>query len=127
FRNGRHIETFAKGEKSQNDIVRLMIGRDVEHQFPPKPPAAERPAHLAISGLKWENRLNGVDLTVGKGEIVGLGGLDGQGQKELLLALFGVLRGLEGSITVGGNNALTRSPADAKADGRRIALVPEDR
>src|SRR5690606_29824764 len=37
FRNGRHIETFAKGEKSQGDIVRLMIGRDVEHQFPKKP------------------------------------------------------------------------------------------
>jgi len=127
FRNGRHIETFAKGAKTQNDIVHMMIGRDVEHQFPPKPPAAERPAHLAISGLKWENRLNGVDLTVGKGEIVGLGGLDGQGQKELLLALFGVMRGLEGQVTVGTQNAITASPAQAKGPGRRIALVPEDR
>jgi len=127
FRNGRHIETFAKGAKSQNDIVRMMIGRDVEHQFPPKPAAAERPAHLAISNLKWEGRLNGVDLTVGKGEIVGLGGLDGQGQKELLLALFGVMRGLDGQVTVGGQNAITASPAEAKSAGRRIALVPEDR
>jgi ribose transport system ATP-binding protein len=127
FRNGRHIETFAKGSKTQNDIVRMMIGRDVEHQFPPKPHAAERPAHLSISGLKWENRLNGVDLSVGKGEIVGLGGLDGQGQKELLLALFGVMRGLEGQVTVGGQNAITASPAAAKSAGRRIALVPEDR
>ena len=127
FRNGQHIETFAKGERSQNDIVRLMIGRDVEHQFPPKPPAALRPAHLAISGLKWESRLNGVDLSVGKGEIVGLGGLDGQGQKELLLALFGVMRGLDGTVTVGGRNALTASPAEAKGGTRRIALVPEDR
>jgi ribose transport system ATP-binding protein len=127
FRNGQHIETFAKGEKTQNDIVRLMIGRDVEHQFPDKPPAAPRPAHLAVSGLKWENRLGGVDLTVGKGEIVGLGGLDGQGQKELLLALFGVLRNVDGTVTVGGQNALTNSPAEAKAGSRRIALVPEDR
>ena len=126
FRNGRHIETFAKGEKTQNDIVHMMIGRDVEHQFPPKPAAADRPAHLSMSGLKWENRLNGVDLAVGKGEIVGLGGLDGQGQKELLLALFGVMRGLEGQVTVGGQNAITPSPAQAKS-GRRIALVPEDR
>jgi ribose transport system ATP-binding protein len=127
FRNGRHIETFPKGQKSQNDIVRLMIGRDVEHQFPQKPPSGDKPAHLAVSGLKWENRLNGVDLSVGKGEIVGLGGLDGQGQKELLLALFGVMRGVEGSVTVGGQNALSASPADAKSGTRRIALVPEDR
>jgi len=127
FRNGRHIETFAKGEKSQGDIVRLMIGRDVEHQFPKKPAPEPRPPHLAIAGLKWENRLNGVDLEVGKGEIVGLGGLDGQGQKELLLALFGVLRSVSGSATVGGQNALTTSPADAKGGSRRIALVPEDR
>jgi ribose transport system ATP-binding protein len=127
FRNGRHIETFAKGAKTQGDIVRMMIGRDVEHQFPAKPPAKVHTPHLAIAGLRWENRLNGVDLSVGKGEIVGLGGLDGQGQKELLLALFGVMRGLEGTVTVGGNNAITRSPADARDAKRRIALVPEDR
>lgn len=127
FRNGRHIETFAKGAHDQNEIVKLMIGRDVEHQFPPKPPLAPRPAHLAISGLKWENRLNGVDLNVGKGEIVGLGGLDGQGQKELLLALFGVLRGVEGTVKLGSANGMTNSPAEAKSAGKRIALVPEDR
>ena len=127
FRNGRHIETFAKGAHSQTDIVKLMIGRDVEHQFPPKPPLAPRAAHLAVSGLKWENRLNGVELTVGKGEIVGLGGLDGQGQKELLLALFGVLRGVEGEVKLGAANGMTSSPAEAKSRSKRIALVPEDR
>ena len=64
---------------------------------------------------------------MGRGEIVGLGGLDGQGQKELLLALFGCLRGVEGKASVGGQNALTLSPADSKSPSRRIALVPEDR
>lgn len=127
FRNGKHIETFDKGERSQGDIVQLMIGREVEHQFPAKPEPVARPAHLTISGLTWENRLNGVDLDVGRGEIVGLGGLDGQGQKELLLALFGCLRGVEGKASVGGQNALTLSPADSKSPSRRIALVPEDR
>ena len=102
FRNGRHIETFAKGARTPAEIVRLMIGRDVEAQFPPKPVRAARPAPLlSVRGLRWENRLNGVDLAVGRGEIVGLGGLDGQGQKELLLALFGVLRGVEGEVRVG--------------------------
>jgi ribose transport system ATP-binding protein len=127
FRNGRHIETFDQGERSQGEIVRLMIGRDIQHQFPPKP-AASRPApHLALSGLTWENRLNGVSLSVGKGEIVGLGGLDGQGQKELLMAMFGVLRGVGGSMTIGGRPAIPASPADAKDGRSRIALVPEDR
>jgi ribose transport system ATP-binding protein len=127
FRNGRHIETFDKGARTQDEIVKLMIGRDIVHQFPPKPPVLARKPHLAVSDLKWENRLNGVSLSVGKGEIVGLGGLDGQGQKELLLALFGVLRGVEGKVTVGGEGGIPASPADAKGGRSRIALVPEDR
>jgi ribose transport system ATP-binding protein len=128
FRNGRHIETFDKGTHSQTAIVRLMIGRDIEHQFPPKPVRQVRAApHLKVDNLRWENRLNGVSLSVGKGEIVGLGGLDGQGQKELLLALFGVLRGVEGGVSVGGRAGIPTSPAAAKDDGPRMALVPEDR
>ena len=127
FRNGQHIETFDKGAHGQDEIVRMMIGREVSHHFPPKP-VRERPApHLKIDGLRWENRLTGVSLEVGKGEIVGLGGLDGQGQKELLLALFGVLRSLEGSVTIAGRPAIPGSPADAKGAANRIALVPEDR
>ncbi len=127
FRNGMHVETFAKGSKSDAEIVRLMIGREVESHFPDKP-SRDRPApHLKIEQLTWERALKGVNLEVGKGEIVGLGGLDGQGQKELLLALFGVMRGLQGDITVGGKGIAPNSPAKAKADGANIALVPEDR
>jgi ribose transport system ATP-binding protein len=127
FRNGRHIETFAKGAKSGREIVHLMIGRDVEAQFPPKP-VRPRPAPLLYArGLAWENRLKGVDIAVGRGEIVGLGGLDGQGQKELLLALFGVLRGVEGEVALGEVRGLPGSPAAAKSGRNRIALVPEDR
>ena len=131
FRNGRHIETFAKGDKSERDIVRLMIGRDVEAQFPPKPapvPAAGRGAPLlSVEGLAWQNRLNGIDLAVHPGEIVGLGGLDGQGQKELLLALFGVLRDVEGTVVIGGRKGVPSSPAAARSGRTRVALVPEDR
>ncbi len=131
FRNGRHIETFAKGEKSEREIVRLMIGRDVEAQFPPKSPpkpASERGAPLlSVKGLKWGKRLNGIDLTLSPGEIVGLGGLDGQGQKELLLALFGVLRDVEGEVVIAGRKGIPASPAAAKSSKLRMALVPEDR
>lgn len=127
FRNGNHVETFAKGAKRDSDIVRLMIGRDVDAYFPPKPALKERPAFLQISNLSWENRLKGVNLSVGKGEIVGLGGLDGQGQKELLLALFGALRSVEGEMKTDGNVSRPSSPFSAKTGKTRIALVPEDR
>lgn len=127
FRNGQHVETFSKGEKSDGDIVRMMIGREVSSQFPDKPAGVRPKPHLEIRNLVWENIIKGINLGVGKGEIVGLGGLDGQGQKEFLLALFGVLRGLEGEILVGGKPVSPKSPSDAKSPKMAIALVPEDR
>ena len=82
---------------------------------------------LDVSGFSWTNRLSDVTLTIGRGEIVGLGGLDGQGQRELLLGLFGVLRETRGTIRLDGQDVALRSPADAKAAGLSLALVPEDR
>ena len=82
---------------------------------------------MTLENLQWERRLNGVSLTLGKGEILGIGGLDGQGQKELLLALFGVLKDVRGKVTLGAASGLPRSPVAAKSGKTRIALVPEDR
>ncbi len=125
FRNGRHIETFDKGVRSTADIVQLMIGRDIATQYPEKPTREPMKPVLALENLSWEKRLDRISLRVGAGEIVGLGGLDGQGQKSLLLALFGVLRGVTGRVTIGGREVRPGSPAAAKSVG--IALVPEDR
>ena len=127
FRNGAHVETFAQHTKSDDDIVRLMIGRDVGAHFPPKPARPKPAPYLQINGLSWDRAIRDVDLEIGKGEIVGLGGLDGQGQTELLLALFGTLRGLKGDIRIGGTTVAPTSPIVAKGRDSRIALVPEDR
>ena len=127
FRNGMHVETFAKGAKSDADIVKLMIGREVGSHYPEKITRPRPAPHLKIENLAWERALKGVNIEVGKGEIVGLGGLDGQGQKELLLSLFGVMRGLQGTVSVGGKAISPNSPAKAKGEGANIALVPEDR
>ena len=127
FRNGQHIETFAKGAHNEGEIVKLMIGREVTAHYPPKPAPAPKPAYLTIERLAWEGQLKGIDLSIGKGEIVGLGGLDGQGQKELLLGLFGVLRGLQGEVAILDHPCHPGSPAEAKSAAMRIALVPEDR
>jgi ribose transport system ATP-binding protein len=127
FRNGRHIETFAKGARSNDEIIGLMVGREIEGQYPPKPRRPRPTPLITIRDVSWENRLNGVGLEAGRGEIVGLGGLDGQGQKELLLALFGVLRGVRGTVMLAGQPMLTSSPRAAKSGRARMALVPEDR
>lgn len=129
FRNGRNVATYAAGTKTDNEVVELMIGREYSHVFPPKPPAVpdDRPPVLECRRLSWAGRLDDVSLVVRPGEVVGLGGLDGQGQRELLLALFGVLRGLSGEILVDGRPVTIASPAQAKRAGIGMALIPEDR
>ena len=125
FRNGTLIETFPQGRRSPAEIVTMMIGRDIAAKFPPKPPRAAAAPRIEVRGLGWEDRLNDIHLSVCAGEIMGLGGLDGQGQKELLLALFGVLRGLRGEVRIEGAPVSLGSPAQAKGHG--VALIPEDR
>ena len=130
FRNGRHVATYAAGSKTDAETVELMIGREVSHAYPPKPAAARAgdaaPA-LEVRRLSWGSRLHDIDLAVRAGEIVGLGGLDGQGQREFFFALFGVLRGVGGEVRVEGRRVASRAPADAKRAAVGIALVPEDR
>lgn len=125
FRNGQHIETFNKGDRSGAEIVHLMIGREISAQYPPKPMRQPAPPVLEVKNLRWENNLKGVNLKVEAGEIHGLGGLDGQGHKELLLALFGVLKGVEGEIRLRDKPFSPGSPAACKEIG--LALIPEDR
>ena len=126
FRNGRHVATFTAGSKSPQEIIELMIGREVESVFPPRERRAlgEQPA-LAVRGLSWAGRLKNVDVTIRPGEVVGLGGLDGQGQRSLLLALFGALKGVTGSVEVDGRPISLSSPRGGAAAG--VALIPEDR
>ena len=127
FRNGRHIETFVQGSRGPADIVQMMIGRDIHSTYPEKP-AYRAPAcapALDAKAIAWTDRLRGIDLRVGRGEIVGLGGLDGQGQRDLLLALFGVLRGVSGTVAIDGAARQIGSPGAAKDRG--VALIPEDR
>ena len=129
FRNGQNVATYAAGTKADAEVVEMMIGREYSHAFPPKPPpvAADAPPALEIRNLSWTTRLRDVSLAVRPGEIVGLGGLDGQGQRDLLLALFGVLRGCSGEVLIDGKPARISSPAAAKSDAIGMALIPEDR
>jgi ribose transport system ATP-binding protein len=133
FRNGRKVATYEAGSKSDNEVVEMMIGREYRHVFPPKPlrlaeeAKNETPPLLEARRLSWAGRLRDISFSVRAGEIVGLGGLDGQGQRELLLALFGVLRGCAGSVRIDGEPVAIASPAVAKQPRVGMALLPEDR
>jgi ribose transport system ATP-binding protein len=129
FRNGQHIETFPRGARTDEQVVQMMIGRDIHTVYPPKPARATPNAApvLEVRNLAWDDRLHGISFGVGRGEIVGLGGLDGQGQRELLLALFGVLRDVSGEVLIDGGRQTIGSPAQAKSPAIGMALIPEDR
>jgi ribose transport system ATP-binding protein len=132
YRNGRHVMSFEAGTRTDNEVVEMMIGRKYQHAFPDKP--ADKPGRrlaaepvLACRDLAWNDTLQGVSFSLKPGEILGLGGLDGQGQRELLLALFGVLRGCAGKIEIDGKAVSIASPVVARANEIGMALIPEDR
>jgi ribose transport system ATP-binding protein len=128
FRDGQDVGSFPMGSVSREEMVQLMIGRKLEQVFPPKPTSSDtRMPILEVDDLSWEPALHQINLQVAKGEIVGLGGLDGQGQGELLFALFGVLRGVHGRIRIGGEEVRIISPSNAISKHNRMAFIPEDR
>jgi ribose transport system ATP-binding protein len=128
FRNGRNVASFANGDHTADEIVGMMIGRDFKQVSPERRASSGpfRPA-IEIDRLSWTQRVKDVSLSVGAGEIMGLGGLDGQGQRELFLALFGALRRVTGAVRVNGADVAISSPRTAKSSALGIALVPEDR
>ena len=128
YRNGCHVGTFTAGTKSPSEIIEMMIGRDVQSVFPPRPAEkSTEPPALKVTNLSWAGRLKNIDFEVRPGEIVGLGGLDGQGQRDLLLALFGALTGVDGTVAVNGKAVTLSSPRSTNLPGGGIALIPEDR
>ncbi|MEQ8285279.1 sugar ABC transporter ATP-binding protein [Thalassospira sp.] len=128
YRNGKKVETFKAGTKSDGAVVEMMIGREYDSVFPPKKsgPVTAEPI-LKVRDFSWGGELNGINLDMRPGEIVGLGGLDGQGQRQLQLGLFGTLIGASGSVEIDGAPVKLNSPKMAKSDDIGIALVPEDR
>jgi ribose transport system ATP-binding protein len=106
-----------------DEIVTAMIGRELDSLFPDVQAPGEEDA-LVLQGLQVAGASSPVDLTVRRGEIVGLAGLVGAGRTELLETVFGVRHRVEGTVSVGGKT-VGRSVRDCIGAG--MALVPEDR
>ena len=126
FRNGQRVGTFGAADIDENRAVELMTGRHVSALFPPLPPLGAAEPVLEVRGLA-SGRVREVDLTLHRGEILGIGGLQGQGQRDLFLSLFGASRLRAGTIAIQGQRVAIRHPRDAISAGIGIALVPEDR
>lgn len=126
FRNGRHAGTYVASEVSDDQLIEAMLGRQIHQAFPVRSPVpAEAPIVLEVQQLSAGDRLRDVSLSVRAGEIVGIAGLEGQGQGDLLLALFGVLRRPQGLVQVHGKPVRLGTPWHAVQAG--FVLVPEDR
>ncbi|MER5428739.1 sugar ABC transporter ATP-binding protein [Streptomyces sp. NPDC002588] len=124
LKDGAVTATRERRQTDHDDIVRLMVGRELSNLFPAKATAAGPDPLLRVRGLTVPRACAGVDLDLVPGRITGLGGLQGQGQREVLRALFGLARHT-GDITFEGRPLRLSSPRDAIR--RRIAYVPEDR
>lgn len=124
LRNGTTVGSGLIGEVTERDLVRLMIDRESALQVTRATPhTAEQPVCLEIENLRG-GALHGVDLSLRSGELLGLGGLQGQGQRDLLLALFGDIA-YQGRVRYNGQVLRFRSPHEAMRHG--FALVPGDR
>ncbi len=127
LRNGEYVATVDVADTSTTALVQMMIGRDVDEAFPPKPPIEEvlqREIALRAESLHSGDRFRNISFDLHRGEILGIGGLQGQGQHDLLEALFG-LHGIGGELRIG--EATTSVSGPRAAIRRGIAYVPEDR
>jgi ribose transport system ATP-binding protein len=111
------------------DIIELMIGRSLGAAFPVKPVRLDAKTMAASPILSCRNLATGaggdISFSLRAGEVLGLAGLDGMGQRELFLALFGVVKPVAGEIHIGGERVQLRSPAHAIRCG--VGMLPEDR
>lgn len=123
LRDGRNSGTYTTSSLNEENLISLIVGREINRVFPPTPAVSDREVAVSVRGLKV-GPLRGVDLEIAMGEVVGIAGLLGSGRTELLRALFGDLR-YEGDFELFGKPFRPRHPSDAIKAG--IALVPEDR
>ncbi|QLF68251.1 sugar ABC transporter ATP-binding protein [Peteryoungia desertarenae] len=124
FRDGRMVGSGLLKSTAQDEIVRLMVGRDVNEVFP-KTAVEIGPTVLSVRGYSHETEFRDISFDLRRGEILGVYGLIGAGRSELCQSLFGVTRPAAGTLQLNGQPISIGSPTDAIAAG--IVYVPEER
>lgn len=128
LRNGRRAGTVPDLEATDDDqIIEMMIGESLEQIFPDKiPPGPDAKVALATHDLA-SGHLHHATLELRESEVLGIAGLQDQGQRDLFRVLFGAERAVAGTVEVQGRAVRFRSPKDAIRSGLGISMVPEDR
>jgi rhamnose transport system ATP-binding protein len=125
LRDGRTIETRSMADTTREELIRLMVGRDLSAVFPKrKVEIGDIVFELKNFGCKAAG-IHGVDLAVRAGEIVGVAGLVGAGRTELANTIFGLREPDSGEIVLRGQSIEIGHPSEAIDHG--IAYLPEDR
>lgn len=125
LRDGDTIATHRMEEVTREQLIHMMVGRDISAVFPKRTVAIGEVA-LEIRNLRSRDlRINGVSFSVRHGEILGIAGLVGSGRTELAQLIFGIVQPDDGEILLHGRRLAIHTPAQAIHAG--IAYVPEDR
>ena len=124
LKDGRYVDTRKVADVTMDDLVRLMVGRDLVDVFP-KRRAKPGEVVLEVSGLAQPKLARDVSFSVRSGEIVSLAGITGSGRTEVARVIFGADKATSGQMRLNGQPYRPRSPRDAINHG--VALVNEDR
>lgn len=124
FRDGQMVGDGFIRDTNQDELVRMMVGRDIGQVFPKKKVELGPPV-LTVSGYSHPTEFEDIGFELRRGEILGFYGLIGAGRSEFMQALFGVTRPSKGAIRIDGEIAVIRTPAEAVEKG--IVYVPEER
>ncbi|TIW17414.1 MAG: sugar ABC transporter ATP-binding protein, partial [Mesorhizobium sp.] len=124
FRDGEMVGEGLLKDTGQNEIVRMMVGRNVDHIFPQREPKIGAPV-LSVSGLSHPTEFDDIGFELRKGEILGFYGLVGAGRSEVMQAIAGITRASRGTISLDGTSIAPKSAADSIEAG--IVYVPEER
>ena len=125
MRDGTWVATEKADDLSMDDIIRLMVGRELTNQFPPK---TNKPGEVALEVehlTAQYSLLKDVSFNVRKGEIVGIAGLDGSGRTETLENIFGIATRKDGVIKLDGKVVKNRNARESIKNG--FALLTEER
>jgi rhamnose transport system ATP-binding protein len=124
LRDGAYVDTRLMADVTQDELIRLMVGRTVSELFP-KSEVEPGEVVLRVKNLARQGAFQDVSFELHRGEILGMAGLVGAGRTEVSQAIFGVAPADEGTIEIGGQTVHITSPSQAMRHG--LALVPEDR
>ena len=124
LRDGRLVRTESIGQITEDEIVKLMVGRDLP-EFDPKRPPPSDTVRMKVRDLSVDGALEGVGFDVRQGEILGIAGLEGSGATTVMKALFGLVRPKSGTIEIDGTKLAIVNPRRSIEQG--LAYVPEDR